>query len=152
MCGGQVIATCQDLLTPHSANVMLVARSFAESESDMKKEKWFQTLYSVNGEATPDVQAAATRGDCRGWFHNRDTIAIVRQQSRYCHDSGTTIAIPSIHFIGFAVGSVEWLCLLLMVSKFVVLPLYFNVTWHTLHATRFLSITSPSFNFYNKIL
>ena len=39
----------------------------------------------------------ASRGDCRGWFHNHDTSAIVKQQLQYYRDIGATIAILSMH-------------------------------------------------------
>ena len=80
-------------------------------------------------------------------------------QSRYDHDSKTTIGDSIATVVALSryyrdsidalvVGAVKWPCLHRVWSiMLVVLTLYFNVTSHTLHAARFLSIISPLFQF-----
>ena len=73
-----------------------------------------------------------------GDFNNRDTIVILLRLLFYYHDGVAIVKITSD-------SHAEIMRTLSQCYSTDVLSLYFNVTWHTLHAARFLSIISPLF-------
>ena len=83
----------------------------------------------------------------RYWSHYRDTIAMVWMHLALSLALSNDLAW-SFDNVGAVVGAVKWPCWCLRrvwSIMFAVLSLYFNVTWHTLHAARFLLRISSLF-------
>ena len=73
-------------------------------------------------------------------------IAIVKQQSQYYRDIDPTIVIVWMNLALSLALTNDLACVVFgQLIMFAVLSLYFDVTWPTLHAARFLSIISSLF-------
>ena len=94
--------------------------------------------YYYKHEDTCYYRPVIVRGDYRGWFHNRDTIGIVKQQLQYYRNSVPTIAIVWIHLVlSLALSKLNDHACAVFKHVRVIAILYCDVMWHVTTCSSF---------------